>query len=123
LAVRDRDSLSVGYRRIVSGFDVLILGGGPAGCALAARLSEDSACRVGVVEAGPDYGPRTSGGWPAELLDATAIPDTHDWRDSEGSLPWARVIGGCSAINACAITQAAPAEYDAWREFGGQTWT
>lgn len=105
------------------GFDVLILGGGPAGCALAARLSEDAACQVALVEAGPDYGPRTSGRWPAELLNATAIPATHDWRDRQGSLPWARVIGGSSSINACAITQAAPAEYDVWRQFGGENWT
>jgi choline dehydrogenase len=106
----------------VNGFDFLILGGGPAGCVLAARLSEDPGCRVALVEAGPDYGPRTRGAWPAELLDATAIPESHDWRDRDGSLPWARVIGGCSSHNACAVTRAAPAEYDAWSAFGGDDW-
>jgi choline dehydrogenase len=103
--------------------DALILGGGPAGCVLAARLSEDPARRVALVEAGPDYGPRNIGRWPAELLDASAIPDSHDWWDPERSLPWARVIGGCSAHNACGITQAAPPEYDSWARFGGELWT
>ncbi len=106
----------------MGGFDILILGGGPAGCVLAARLSEDPGCRVGLVEAGPDYGPHARD-WPAELLDATAIPQTHDWRDGQESLPWARVIGGCSSHNACAVTRGSAAEYDAWRAFGGDAWT
>jgi len=33
-------------------FDVLVVGAGSAGCVVAARLSEDGACRVGLVEAG-----------------------------------------------------------------------
>ena len=46
-------------------FDVLVLGGGTAGCVLAARLSEEPSRRVCLVEAGPDYGPYEAGGWPA----------------------------------------------------------
>jgi choline dehydrogenase len=107
----------------VSDFDALVLGGGPAGCVVAARLSEDAERRVGLVEAGPDYGLRDTGRWPAELLDASAIPESHDWTDGDDTLPWARVIGGCSAHNACGVIHAAPAEIDGWASFGGERWT
>src|ERR671931_205463 len=51
-------------------FDVLVLGGGSAGCVLAARLSENPDRSVCLVEAGPDYGPYGNGAWPEDLLDA-----------------------------------------------------
>ena len=106
----------------MDGYDVVVLGGGPAGCAIAARLSEDPARTVCLVEAGPDHGPRAAGRWPAELLDPSAIPESHDWRDEHASLPWARVIGGCSAHNACAVAHGPAADYDAWAADGGEGW-
>jgi choline dehydrogenase len=50
-------------------FDALGLGGGAAGCVIAARHTEDADRRVCLVEAGPDYGPLAVGDWPADLLD------------------------------------------------------
>jgi choline dehydrogenase len=96
-------------------FDVLIAGGGSAGCVLAARLSEDGR-RVGLVEAGPDYGPSDSGRWPADMLDARSLAFSHAWetdREDRSQLR-ARILGGCSAHNACVLLAGAPADYDEW---------
>jgi choline dehydrogenase-like flavoprotein len=96
--------------------DVLVVGGGTAGCVLAARLSEDPARSVCLLEAGPDYGPLADGRWPSELRDPRALPSTHDWGtggEDQRSLG-ARVLGGSSAHNACAILRGSPDDYGEW---------
>ncbi len=97
-------------------FDVLVLGGGAAGCALAARLSEDADRSVCLVEAGPDYGPFGADRWPGEILDARNIPPTHDWETAadERGTARAKIIGGCSAHNACLVLRGTDADYDEW---------
>lgn len=106
-------------------FDVVVIGGGSAGCALVDRLVETTDLRVCLVEAGPDYGP-AGAAWPAELLDPTRFPMSHDWGFSEvrpdGVLPEprAKVIGGCSAHNQCAAVWGLPGDYDAWAAITGE---
>jgi choline dehydrogenase len=97
-------------------FDVVVVGGGTAGCILAARLAEDGSRRVCLLEAGPDYGPLADGRWPPEILDARSMPFTHDWGTGgeDGRSLGARVLGGSSAHNACALVQGSPADYDEW---------
>jgi choline dehydrogenase len=97
-------------------YDVLVLGGGAAGCALAGRLSENSDRTVCLVEAGPDYGHLSEGRWPADILDPRWLAlESHLWeRDDEDdrSQARARIIGGCSAHNACVLLEGAPSDYD-----------
>ncbi len=104
-------------------FNVLIVGGGAAGCVLANRLSEDDRTTVGLVEAGPDYGAFDVRRWPAELLDARSAARGHDWSlDAPSCCARARVIGGSSAHNGCWAMLGAPADYDAWAPYSGGAW-
>jgi choline dehydrogenase len=98
-----------------AGYDVLVVGGGSAGCVVAARVAE-SGRRVALIEAGPDYGSYRHGRWPEEILDARRLAFSHAWetdREDRSQLR-ARIIGGCSAHNACVMLAGAPADYDEW---------
>jgi len=95
-------------------FDVVVAGGGTAGCVVASRLSEDGTRSVCLVEAGPDYGPFDGGRWPDDLLDGNQLALSHAWetdRDDRSQLR-ARVLGGCSAHNACVALRGEPEDYD-----------
>jgi choline dehydrogenase len=99
-------------------FDVAVVGGGTAGCVLAARLSENEDRSVCLVEAGPDFGPLSDGRWPPELLDARMPPSSHLWEPGaeDGRTLGGRVLGGSSAVNVCAMLEGSPADYDEWGE-------
>ena len=103
--------------------DVVVVGGGAAGCVLASRLSEDASRNVMLIEAGPDYGPYDAGGWPVDLLDCRSPARSHDW--DPGFPPHysrARVIGGSSVSNGCWTLIGAPPDYDAWRSYSDGAW-
>jgi choline dehydrogenase len=103
--------------------DVVVVGGGTAGCVLAARLSEEPSRTVCLVEAGPDYGPYAGGRWPADIVDGRWLAlDSHRWEQDDPddrSQARARILGGCSAHNACVLLRGADADYDEW----GPGWT
>ena len=111
-------------------FDYVIAGGGSAGCALAARLAEDSAVTVAVVEAGGKgrdlfirmpagngfvFGnPRLDWGYesaPQENLGGRTI-----------YYPRGKALGGSSIVNGMIYMRGVPADYDGWRQMGLQGW-
>lgn len=109
-------------------YDVIVAGGGSAGCAAANVLSK-AGLSVALLEAGPDYGAKADGRWPKDLLDPRFDPDSHDWgyRANRPEGPSftelrARVIGGCSSHNDCAAIWGVPGDYDAWAKAGNPGW-
>jgi choline dehydrogenase len=108
------------------GYDVIVVGGGSAGGVLAARLSEDRGRRVLLIEAGPDHVELSA--TPADVLDAAEPTLGHDWGYSASvgertiSVPRGKIMGGCSATNACFALRGAPEVYDAWAAAGNRGW-
>lgn len=116
--------------------DYLILGGGSAGCVLAARLSEDPNRKVMLVEAGADLTKATMAAhvrsrypgqayldpgniWPDLVAHyGTATPGTQTRRYEQG-----RILGGGSAVNAMVANRGAPADYDEWGSLGAEGWS
>ncbi|GAA2795577.1 GMC family oxidoreductase [Crossiella cryophila] len=109
--------------------DTIVVGAGTGGAAFTGLLAAHSTETVLLVEAGPDYGHFTDGRWPADVLDAKAIPLSHDWGLSGTvhsgrtlDLPRAKVIGGCSAHNGCTAALGAREDYDEWARLGNPGW-
>ncbi|WP_328875740.1 GMC family oxidoreductase [Streptomyces sp. NBC_00287] len=108
---------------MTGGYDVVVLGGGVAGCVLASRLSEDPGRTVCLVEAGPDYGP-DHGAWPHSLRDAHALPRDDVWeRRTEVHRIRARVLGGSSCVNGCWHTWGSAHDHQEWESAGGPSWS
>jgi choline dehydrogenase len=113
--------------------DVLVVGGGSAGCALANRLSTDPSTRVLVLEAGrPDYRVDVFIQMPAGL--AFPIGNRfYDWRYESEPEPHmngrriyharGKVLGGSSSINGMIFQRGNPLDYERWAaDPGMETW-
>ncbi len=111
-------------------FDYIVVGAGSAGCVLAARLSEDPATRVLLLEAGP----------PDRSLwihlpigyGKTMWSDTYNWRfetDPDPNMngrriywPRGKTLGGSSSINGLIYIRGQREDYDHWAALGNAGW-
>ncbi len=108
--------------------DYIIVGGGAAGCVLAARLSEMPEASVLLLEAGPRDTDRMIH-MPVGFYRMTDGPLTWGFRTAplahaggrEMVFPQGRVLGGGSSINAMVYTRGNAADYDAWAGEDGCT--
>lgn len=112
-------------------FDYLIIGGGSAGCVLAARLTENPDITVALLEAGP---PDSSVfiQCPAGLA-VMAKTGMANWGLStvpqpglngrSGYQPRGKVLGGSSSINAMIYTRGHRDDYDQWAAEGNPGWS
>ncbi|MBL0090420.1 MAG: choline dehydrogenase [Ideonella sp.] len=112
-------------------YDYIVVGGGSAGCVLAARLSQDRATRVLLLEAGP----------PDRSLwihlpigyGKTMWSPTYNWcfhTDADPNMngrriywPRGKTLGGCSSINGLIYIRGQREDYDHWAALGNRGWS
>ena len=111
-------------------WDYVIVGGGSAGCVIAARLSEDPGTRVLLLEAGASdrhpfsripagiglaiMNPRMNWFYPGEP-DPSRANRVDMW-------PAGRLLGGSSSINGMMFVRGNIWDYDHWRSLGNPGW-
>ena len=112
-------------------FDYVVIGGGTAGLCVAARLSENSDVKVGVIEAGANRmdDPQV---YTPSLYPTLIGRDKYDWcfqsepqkeaANKKYSMPRGKLLGGSSAINYLMYVRGSKEDYDGWASLGNKGW-
>ena len=112
-------------------FDYLIVGGGSAGCVLAARLTEDPSVSVAVLEAGPPdhsvlihcpaglavLAKNGQANWAFDTTPQAGLNGRHGYQ------PRGKVLGGSSSVNAMVYIRGHRSDYDRWASEGNTGWS
>src|ERR1700745_741948 len=111
--------------------DFVVVGAGSAGCAVAARLSEDPATRVVLLEAGGEDKNRVipiPRGFGRTFADPSVNwcyqtePDPGA-ADRRVYWPGGKVLGGSSSINGMVYIRGQAEDFDHWRQLGNTGWS
>ncbi|KAF8146900.1 GMC oxidoreductase [Mycena galopus ATCC 62051] len=130
IALGDDLSTLQSSKKPLKSYDYVVVGGGTAGCVIAARLSEDPNVNVLLVEAGKsNKGVRNS---TIPLAFPLLMKSKYDWNYQTVGMaslggrtsywPRGRLLGGTSAINGSMYHRCSPEDFSAWVNEGAKGW-